>query len=86
VFSRNLFGDSVVTAKGWTPDGSGLLILCKLPEGSQKSWALAQITLENGVFVHANCGSFFMDDGAQKYFTLAQGHEWTGGETFDDYC
>lgn len=86
VFSRNQFGETLVGAKGWTPDGSGLLILSQLPESSQKPWALAQITLEDGVFVHTNCGSFFMEDGAQKHFTLAQGLEWTGGETFDDYC
>lgn len=86
VFSRNPFGETLVEAKGWTPDGSGILIMSQMPEGSQKSWALAQITLEDGIFVHTNCGSFFMEDGAQKYFTLAQGLEWTGGETFDDYC
>jgi len=86
VFCRNQFGDVLVLAKGWTPDGSGLLIMSQMPESAQKHWALAQITLEDGIFVHANCGSFFMEDGAQKYFTLAQGLEWTGGETFDDYC
>ena len=86
VFSRNQFGDVLVLAKGWTPDGSGLLIMSQMPESTQKHWALAQVTREDGVFVHDNCGSFFMEDGAQKYFTLAQGLEWTGGETFDDYC
>ncbi len=86
VFSRNQFGDVLVFAKGWTPDGSGLLIMSQMPESAQKHWALAQVTLEDGVFVHENCGSFFMEDGAQKCFTLAQGLEWAGGETFDDYC
>ena len=86
VFSRNQFGDVLVAAKGWTPDGSGLLIMSQMPESAQKHWALAQVTLEDGVFVHANCRSFFMEDGAQKCFTLAQGLDWDGGETFDDYC
>lgn len=86
VFSRNQYGDVLVEAKGWTPDGSGLLVMSQMPKGAQKPWALAQVTLEDAVFVHANCGSFFTEDGAQKYFTLAQGLEWTGGETFDDYC
>lgn len=86
VFSRNQYGEVLVVAKGWTPEGSGLLILSQMPEGSVKPWALAQITLEDGIFVHANCGSFFEKEGGQKYFTLAQGLEWTGGETFDDYC
>lgn len=86
VFSRNQYGEVLVLNKGWTPDGSGLLILSKMPDTAQKHWALAQVTLENGIFVHANCGSFFTEEGAQKNFTLAQGLEWTGGDTFDDYC
>ena len=86
VFSRNQFGDVLVVAKGWTPDGSGLLIMSQMPESAQKHWALAQVTLEDGIFVHANRGSFFMEDGAQKSFTLAQGLEWAGEETLDDYC
>lgn len=86
VFSRNRYGDVLVEAVGWTPDGSGLLVLGLMPPNAQKPWALAQITLEDGIFVHANCGSFFEDEGAQKYFVLAQGREWAGGDTFDDYC
>ena len=33
-----------------------------------------------------NLGSFFEEDGGLKYFTLAQGKTWTGGDCFDDYC
>ncbi len=49
-----------------------------------KPWSLAQVTFENNLFVHENLGSFRKKDGAEKYFTLAQGLEWTGGDTFDD--
>ncbi len=45
-----------------------------------------QITYENSFFVHTSLGSFFKSDGAEKEFTLAQGLEWMGGETFDDLC
>lgn len=86
VFSRNQYGDTLVETIGWTPDGSGLLVLTQMPEKSMKPWALAEITLEANTFVHANCGSFFEKDGAKKYFTLAQGLEWAGDDTFDDYC
>jgi hypothetical protein len=86
VFSRNQFGEVLVIEKGWTPDGSGLLIISRMPETAQKHWALAEVTLEDSIFVHANLGSFFGEDGARKSFTLAQGLEWTGGETFDDLC
>ena len=38
------------------------------------------------VYLHTSMGSFFTEEGAEKQFTLAQGLEWTGGDTFDDYC
>lgn len=86
IFSRNQFGEVLVMENGWTPDGSGLLVMSRMPETAQKHWALAEVTLEDSIFVHANLGSFFGEDGARKSFTLAQGLEWTGGETFDDLC
>ena len=51
-----------------------------------KSWALCKITQQDGYYVHENEGSFFHEDGGLKYFTLAMGQEWTGGEVFDDLC
>ncbi|GMO50477.1 MAG: hypothetical protein Pg6C_14330 [Treponemataceae bacterium] len=51
-----------------------------------KPWALAEITYEDGLYIHTSLGSFFGMDGAEKQFTLAQGLEWTAGDTFDDYC
>ena len=51
-----------------------------------KPWALAKITLLDGYFVHENKGSFFEEAGGQKYFTLAMGKEWAGGDVIDDYC
>lgn len=86
VFSRSAYNQTTVDAVAWTPDRNGLLVLGELPDGEIKPWALAMITLEDGIFVHENCGSFFMKDGADKAFTLAQGLEWTGGEVFDDFC
>lgn len=60
--------------------------MCKNSDDNAiKPWSLAQITYENGLFVHENLGSFFKKEGAEKRFTLVQGLEWTGGDTFDDY-
>lgn len=86
IFNTNQYGGTVVDAKGWTPDGSGLLVLVQMPEMAVKGWALTLVTLEGGQFVHANLGSFFTHEGATKEFTLEQGKEWSGGDTFDDYC
>jgi hypothetical protein len=30
--------------------------------------------------------SYFTKAGGLKYFTLAMGREWTGGDVFDDYA
>lgn len=54
-------------------------------EAATKPWQLAKITYENDHFIHESLGSFFTKIGAQKYFNLAQGLEWLGENSFDDY-
>lgn len=54
-------------------------------QDSVKNWALAKITCAKGVFFHYNEGSFMSEEGALKYFTIAQGKEWSGPDTIDDY-
>lgn len=50
-----------------------------------KPYSLITVTLDDGFFCHEGT-TFFNEDGSQKYFTLAIGEEWTGGDVFDDYC
>lgn len=50
-----------------------------------KPYSLITVTIDNGFFCHEGT-TFFNEDGSQKYFTLAIGEEWTGGDVFDDYC
>ena len=47
---------------------------------------LTGIYVDDGKFVHENLHSFFEEKGGYKQFTLAQGKEWTGGDSIDDYC
>ncbi|MFO8794461.1 HNH endonuclease signature motif containing protein [Legionella pneumophila serogroup 1] len=65
-------------------DNSSILVMCKR-EGT-KPYSVAKITFENDLFIHSNLGSFFGIDGAKKTICLELGLEWTGGDTFDDYC
>ena len=37
-------------------------------------------------FDGTNLGTFFTEVGVEKQYALAQGLEWTGGDTLDDYC
>lgn len=51
-----------------------------------KPYSLAEISFEGNLFVHTSLGTFFTKEGAEKRYTLAQGLEWTGGETYDDFA
>lgn len=84
-FSKNKYCESYVLKYGMTKDGTGLIILCKLID-SAKDYALTKVSYVQKQFVHENLGSFFDEKGGEKYFTLACGDEWTGGDCVDDYC
>lgn len=84
VFAKNHWGATIVldTAK---VDDSILVLGESDQDDAIKPWCLCRIVKE-GQFVHENRGSFFEEKGGQKYFTLEQGLEWTGGDGIDDYC
>jgi len=85
IFSRNKHSSWLIADYALSREGDRLSIMCSATDTHAiKPWSLAQVTYENNLFVHENLGSFFEKDGADKYFTLAQGLEWTGGDTFDD--
>lgn len=89
VFTRTQYGDGgVVLDFGYNPSDNAIYVLTqKGDEESQeaiKPWALCKIYLSDGFFIHENKGSFFHEDGGLKYFSLAMGREWTGGEVYDD--
>jgi len=68
-------------------DENKLWIMCKSgDENPIKPYSLAEITYQNDVFIHNSLGTFFEKGGVEKQFMLAQGLEWTGGDTIDDYC
>jgi hypothetical protein len=87
IFSRNIYGQARILDFAMSDDKNTLWVMCKFDEqDSIKPWTLSQITFENGKYVHANLGSFFKKDGAEKQFTLLQRLEWRGGMTHDEYC
>lgn len=85
IFCHNQYQDSLVLDTALVDNNSTLYVMCKSSDkGAVKPWALCKITYMDGVFYHENNGTFFKEDGAQKFFTLAQGKEWTIGEVFDE--
>jgi len=85
VFSRNHFGESKVESAELSESSETLVVLCKHP-GGVKDWALAAVSVEDGLFVHENLGSFFTLEGATKQYVLNRGLKWEGGDSIDDYC
>lgn len=55
-------------------------------EGAIKPWCVSKITFSNNIFYHSIVKTCFDPNGAEKYFTLEQGLEWTGEDSIDDYC
>ena len=84
-FCRTQYGTSSVLDAGYNQQEDAIFVLTE-GGNSMKPWALSKITLQDGFFVHSNEGSFFQEDGGQKFFTLAMGREWDGGEVFDEFC
>jgi len=87
VFSRNQYTSSIIENFAISDDETTLWIMCKSgDENPIKPYSLAEITFQNDVFIHNSLGTFFEKNGAEKQFILAQGLEWTGGDSIDDYC
>ncbi|PVX27042.1 MAG: HNH endonuclease [Candidatus Bathyarchaeum sp.] len=88
VFCRNNLYSSLVFKSSTSEDKQAIYVITESAgdENSVKPLALARITFENGKFLHTSLGSFFTQEGAEKQFCLAQGLEWHGGDSIDDYC
>lgn len=85
VFCRNDIYSSVVSKSVLSNDKQALYVLTECENGI-KRWALAMITFEDNLYVHTSLRTFFTQEGAEKEYCLAQGLEWTGGDSIDDYC
>ena len=84
IFAESQYGRSTIV-KYATIDNNAIVIITTIPS-PVKPLGLVKVTFEDGYYLHTNLGSFFTEEGAEKEFVLAQGLEWTGGDTFDDYC
>lgn len=85
IFAQTDYYKSLVYQAEISDDGKTLTVMTSIPDGP-KPYALALITFANGYYIHTNDQSYFDEEGANKYYTLALGREWTGGDVFDDYC
>jgi hypothetical protein len=84
IYARNRWGGSSVYDAALAEDGSHLAVVTEIT--GVTNYALSEVTFENGFFVHKSIRTFFSEEGAQKYFTLSLGREWSGGEVLEDGC
>ena len=84
VFSSNRYGDSRIKKFVLTKTNS-ILLIAETSNGV-KPYALTEITFDGECFIHESKGSFFHEDGAEEFFAISQGLEWTGEHSFDYYC
>ena len=74
-----------IVDKAYIDDNNSILVF-SVNEGGIKPYALSKIYISDDKIIHESIGTFFAEDGARKRFTVAQGLEWTGGDSIDDYC
>ena len=87
LMTQNIYGGTTIVDFAISDDELYIWVLGKRTEQNPiKPWTLLGITFKDEKFVHENHHSFFEEKGGQKYFTLALGKEWLGGDCFDDYC
>ena len=87
VFCHNDVYESIVFKADISDDGNTIAVITTSEHVKGGSgYVLCTITYQDGHFIHENQYSYFEEIGAEKYFALALGREWTGGDVFDDYC
>ena len=62
-----------------------IIVSTKLPPGV-KNFALSEVEWNGEVFIHTSIRTFFEVNGVRAAFTRAQGKEWDGPDSIDDYC
>ena len=87
VFSTNDYCASTVIKADWNKEKDSIFVMSHIEE-SAKHYGLTKITYNkaSGIFYHESIRTYFTEDGAEKYFAIERGYDWTGGDVFDDFC
>ena len=85
IYCRNRYGESTLIDYAYNEAKNAIIVITHTPNPI-KEWGLNKIFYKDGIFYHESLHMYFHEDGARKYFTIARGLRWTGGDVFDDYC
>ncbi|WP_106724486.1 hypothetical protein [Pseudaminobacter soli (ex Li et al. 2025)] len=82
VFARNQYSTSLVVDHRLKDDD--LIVLTRFAGDSIKDWAVAHISIHDGIFFHRSEFTFYTLPGALKHFCELVGEVLT--DSIDDYC
>jgi hypothetical protein len=82
VFARNQFSTSLVVDYRLNDDD--LVVLTRFAAESIKDWAVAHISIHDGLFHHRSEYTFYALQGALKHFCKLVREEF--GNSIDDFC
>ena len=88
VYYMNSHYKTLILEAAFYEEKQQIIVKCESgdSENAIKPWSVGIITYENGLYVHSLYKTCFQKDSADKYSTILQGKEWTGGNVFDDFC
>lgn len=86
IFASNDVSETEVIQMAVLDHKDSILVMCEQKKSGVKPWSLAEVTYEEGLYIHTSHGTFFDKQGAEKSFTIMQGLKWEGGDTIDDFC
>lgn len=82
VFAHNQYSTSLVVDHRLRDDD--LVVLTRFAGDSVKDWAVAHVSIQDGLFFHRSESTFFALRGALKHFCDLVGEELA--DSIDDYC
>lgn len=84
VLNFNKFGKTIINATAMRD--SHIIVKCLMPSHPILYGCLMDIYLNSdGEYIHECLGSYWYEDGLEKYYQIRLGKEWTGGDVMDDY-
>ena len=89
VFSRNRYGESIVSSAELCKDDTCLSVLC-ITDSGIKPCAVAKVTFEENKYIHTSVSTYFSYEGAAKSHCEILGIHWEAPKDYkgclDDYC
>lgn len=84
-FFFNKFREYITQEFEISCDGKTLAVKCYDQDSVKKHILITTTYHSKKWFIH-KCYRYFKEDGLVKYYTIALGKEWKGGNVFDDFC